>query len=303
MKEIKEALHNICSKTNGKVAFNISMARLSTIRIGGEALALLEPGSVDALSEMRDLLEKKGIENIVIGAGSNILFPDGRIDTAIIKLSSGTFANISVDGQVVQVGAGVRLSRLISECANHGLSGVEGLVGIPGTVGGAVIRNASNKVSIGDVLTKVQMLSPDGKISWVDVAEMDFSYRRSNAADMGIVLGAEFSLAGDSPEEIRNRTMDFMSLKMSRQPLDKKTLGCIFKNPGSGELSCGKLIATAGLKGLKVGGAVISSKHANFIVNEDGALAQDVTNIIDEVKTTIYDKFSIKLEPEIKIVC
>ncbi len=302
MIQCKKKLQDICARDVSKIGFEVPLAPLSSIRIGGQVTSLIEPGSLGVLKDVVCLLKEEGLEGIPIGAGSNLLFPDGQLDAVLIKLSSGIFTDISIEGNVVRTGAGTLLSSLISKCAKNGLSGVEGLVGIPGTVGGAIIMNASSKAAVSDLLAKVHMLSPEGKALWVDAGEIDFSYRRSSARDMGIVLGAEFCLEPDSPENIRKRTKGFMLEKMSKQPLDKKTIGCIFKNPGSGVESCGRMIDAAGLKNLKIGGAVVSSKHANFIVNEDGALAQDVVSLMEKVRSIIKEKFSIELKPEIRVV-
>jgi len=169
-------------------------------------------------------------------------------------------------------------------------------------VGGAIIMNASCKYAISDNLSRIHVLRPDGEDVWVNARDIDFSYRSSAAGGLGVILGAEFILKADSPERIRARTKDLMSDKMSKQPLNKRTLGCVFKNPASCDETCGKLIDEADLKNARVGGAVISSKHANFIVNQENASARDVIELMDMVADRVYDKFSVELEPEIRII-
>lgn len=302
MRRFKEELREICSAEGSGIAFDVQLSRLSTMRVGGKAMALAEPSDIITLSGVLSFLSAEGIGNLVLGAGSNLLFPDGELDLVVLRLSRGVFSSVSRVKNTVKCGAGVTMARLLSECSLSGLSGLEGLVGIPATVGGAIIMNASGKTAISDRLKKVRVLYPDGKAEWIGAENIDFSYRHSGLEELGVVLEAEFSLDVEDPAMIKKRLRKFMLEKISKQPLDKRTLGCVFRNPSSSDRSAGMMIDEAGLKNSRVGGAVISGKHANFIVNENNASCGDVLGLMDVVARNIRDRFSVELEPEIRII-
>jgi UDP-N-acetylmuramate dehydrogenase len=228
--------------------------------------------------------------------------PDDGLQAVIIDLGNRIFMRKEFKGKKILSGAGVKLRSLISDCCMRGLSGLEGLVGIPATVGGALVTNASYHAAISDCLESVRVLDERGEVKWTKKELLKFGYRSSSFRKGEIILEAIFSLKEDAPEKLKKRLKANFSEKMERQPLDKKTLGCVFKNPPEGEYTSGELIEMAGLKGASRGDAQVSEKHANFIINNGMATAHDVMMLIDEVKRKVREKFSIGLETEIEIL-
>jgi UDP-N-acetylmuramate dehydrogenase len=225
------------------------------------------------------------------------------MDAVVITLSGGPFREVKFEGGSVTAGAGAELAELISDCCERGLSGLEGLVGVPATVGGAIMTNAGYLSTISDRLVRVDCLDNSGNVISIDKGDIDFGYRRCSLGKDWIVVGAVFCLEeGTSPRVLKEKVKEYFLDKMSRQPLEKKTLGCVFKNPGNDSRKSAELIDMAGMKGERSGGAEVSGKHANFIVNTGDANAADMVCLVEEVKRKVMEKFSIELEPEIEIL-
>ncbi|MFH1395376.1 MAG: UDP-N-acetylmuramate dehydrogenase [Candidatus Omnitrophota bacterium] len=300
--KIKKELKNICESGGGRVLFDFPLSTCNTIGVGGKAAAWCTPVDVKTLQRIKLFLDSVNVPVMVIGNGSNILISDKGIDTVVLKLEGDFFECIRIKKSVVRAGAGTHLRRLIAHSCLNGLSGLEGLVGIPATIGGALKINASHISAISENLLKVLILNSRGKFEWLKKEEIDFGYRYSSFKKQDIIVQADFDFKKAPVLEIKNKMKEYFSLKMRTQPLGAKTLGCIFKNPLASKYTSGQLIDKAGKKGFQCGNAKISEKHANFIINTGQATASDISNLIQNVKYDIEKKFSVTLEPEIEIL-
>jgi UDP-N-acetylmuramate dehydrogenase len=234
-----------------------------------------------------------------LGSGSNVLVRDEGVSGAVVQLVSDSFGEISIEGSSVRVGAGAQLSRLISESVKAELAGLETLSGIPGTVGGAVRGNAGGRAGdIGQFVESITVINVKGEIATRNGDELWFGYRESNIDEL-MILEASLKLQQGDSEEITRRMRKLWIMKKATQPLSFQSAGCIFKNPRG--LSAGALIEQAGLKGIRVGEAEISDRHANFIVTNPGAKSDDVVRLIDLIRSKVSEQFGVDLELEIKI--
>jgi len=279
------------------------LSKLTTFRIGGPARELLRPGSAGELRRALVGLRRKAARVLVIGAGSNILAADGGVNAAVIKLDAAGFCKIGQKRNIVVSGPGVSAARLLDYCAQKGLSGLEFMAGIPGTVGGALAMNAGvsldgKKFAIGDLVESAEVMDYNGNLKTIKKDKLKFSYRRSNLS-RHVILSASFKLAPADSKAIRGRIAELIARRKATQDYGKPNAGCIFKNPPAG--SAGKLIDSCGLKGRSAGGAVVSSRHANFILNSGNASSRDVLALISLIRKEVKKKFNTTLETEIKI--
>lgn len=295
-----DRLIEICEASGSRVMFDEDLSSHSTIAIGGKTKVWFEPSSIESLREAMFLLRSSDITPAIIGNGSNVLMPDRGLEAAI-NLNNGFFVKKEFEGRKVLAGAGVNLSGLISDCCQKGLSGLEGLVGIPATVGGALVTNASYRSVIGDFLESVRVLDEKGTAKWIKKEDVGFDYRSSSFKRGEVIVEAVFNLTEMSPEDLKQKLKANFCEKKHGQPLTEKTLGCIFKNPENCEHKSGELIEMSGMKGAQKGDAQVSEMHANFIVNRGNATASDVLSLIEEIKKKVNEKFKIKLELEIEI--
>ena len=273
----------------------------TTFKIGGPAELYAMPRDPDQIRDCMALCSSTGTLYFVLGAGSNLLVSDDGFDGVIISLTEG-LAGISVDGCELTCQAGVLLKDASETACAHGLSGLEFACGIPGTVGGACFMNAGAYGGcIADVLKEVTVLTGDGRFETLPVGELDLGYRHSRIADdVMIVVSATFALTPGDPAEIRARMDDLTEQRTSKQPLELPSAGSTFKRPEG--YFAGKLISDAGLKGFQLGGAAVSSKHAGFVVNVDGATAADVCALIERVQDEVERQFGVRLEPEVRML-
>ncbi len=275
------------------------LAPFTWLKLGGPAQYLISPRTVDELVEVVRCCHDLQVPIRILGGGSNILVRDEGVSGAVVRLSGEAFARIEIDGCRVTAGAGALLSNLISQTVKADLAGLDTLVGIPGTVGGALRGNAGGRSGdIGQHVSSVRVLTPLGELLVRHEDELSFAYRHSNLSEMTI-LDATFDLIPDSPEEINRRMRKIWIMKKATQPLTFQSAGCIFKNPRG--MSAGLLIDQAGLKGTRVGNAEISDRHANFIVAHPTASAQDVLRLIDLARSKVNEQFAVDLELEIQI--
>lgn len=277
-----------------KTVNNALIRDITSYKLSGKVKKLLFPSNIE---ELRDLL-KNTLKYKIVGFGTNLIISE-NYDGVIIKLSD--LNEVSFDENIVRVGCGYSLSKLSMECAKRGLSGLEFACGIPGSIGGAVYMNAgAYGKSISDVLTRVWVL--DGSlIKELNVNELDFDYRDSIFKKKNyVVLEAEFILNYKNSDLILNEIKGIMAMRSEKQPLDLPSAGSVFRNPEG--YSAGRLVEKAGLKGMMVGDAEVSMKHANFIVNKGEASAEDVIELISEIKKIIKDKYDVLLETEQEIV-
>jgi len=267
--------------------------------LGGPADYFIRPETTDQLREVVERCNENKIRIYVMGFGSNLLIGDDGLRGAVIKLEAEQFAKIKYDAQEVTAWAGAELSKLVLTCVEKGLSGIEALTGIPGSVGGAVKMNAGgNFGDFGSAVKSVTLMDSTGNIFEKSKPELVFDYRQTNITAK-FVLNARLKLNTADPEQIMRTVKEIWIYKKNNQPLNTKNSGCIFKNPPGA--SAGALIDRAGLKGLQIGGAVISDKHANFIIAEKGCSSRDVTRLIEAIKQRVKEQFDIELELEIEI--
>jgi UDP-N-acetylmuramate dehydrogenase len=272
------------------------MAKHTTFRVGGPARFFLSPTCVDELCGVLNICRAEGLDPLFLGGGSNLLVSDEGVSAPVVHF--GKLKGVEFAGGVVRAGAGVPTAKLVALCVAHGLSGIEALAGIPGTVGGAVVMNAGGKYgNIGDFVRSVTVVHGSGtKI--LTGSQLKFEYRHTNLRSKAVV-GIELGLEKAMPAAIRERLRKILAEKRQTQPLSAWSAGCVFKNPPKD--SAGRLIDGCGLKGRRVGGAVVSMLHANFILNEGAASASDILALIEIVRNEVKTRFRVRLEPEIEI--
>lgn len=282
------------------VETNYPLAKRTWYGLGGPADFFIRPHTIEQLAQVNRRCNENGIRICVMGFGSNLLISDEGVRGAVIKLDAEAFTNVHFDGREVTAWAGAELSKLVLTCVEKGLSGVEALTGIPGSIGGAVRMNAGgNFGDFGSVVESVTLMDKAGKVFEKSKPELVFDYRKTNITAK-FILNARLKLNAADPEQVMRTVKEIWICKKNSQPLNTKNAGCIFKNP-SGGTSAGALIDRAGLKGLRIGGAVVSEKHANFIIAEDGCTSRDVSKLIETVKQRVKEQFDIELELEIEI--
>ncbi len=282
----------------GRIALGEPMGKYTSFRIGGPADYYLEPSDKDDVVRIITYLQEQNIPFMMVGKGSNLLVSDEGIRGAVINVESG-LGSIRAEGNRIYVDAGVTLVRFVDFCIQRGLKGVEMLAGIPGTIGGAIVMNAgAYGGEISDFLVEVEMLRK-GAVERMKKEELGFSYRRSDLRG-GIVLTASFDLPAGDKAEIMGIRRDLILKRNRAQPVNMPNSGSMFKNPPG--TFAAQLIEGAGLKGTRRGGAQISEKHANFIVNHGNAKARDVLELINLAREKVYEKFKVSLELEVKLI-
>ncbi len=297
---MKKELISALAGINGVRLFeNEPMSKHTTFKIGGPAKLFIEIFSSDAVIEAVRLLKSFEISPVIIGNGSNLLFPDEPFDGVVLKLSCN---EISLSQNTIRAEAGAFISAVSAFALKNSLSGLEFAQGIPGSVGGALVMNAGAYGSeISDCLVKSTYLSGD-KLITLPGSEHEFSYRNSfYKKNPGLlILSAEFKLTPANQEKISAKMKDFASRRREKQPLDLPNAGSIFKRP-EGHFA-GALIEQCNLKGFSIGGAEVSPKHAGFIVNRGGATASDVKHLISHIQETVLRETGVSLECEICIL-
>jgi UDP-N-acetylmuramate dehydrogenase len=281
------------------VTENAPLAPLTWYRIGGPARWLVRPRSLEELSDAVRRCSDHGIEMFVLGLGANLLVSDAGVGGAVFRLDADYWRTVRQQGTALEVGAGADLQKLVLRTVRAGLSGIECLAGIPGTLGGGVRMNAGGKFGdIGAVITRVTVMDAQGNCFDRFKDDLVFDYRQTNIV-APFILSATLDLDEEDPERMMRRTKEIWMYKKNTQPLNTKNCGCIFKNPRG--LSAGALIDQAGLKGMTVGNAQVSTKHANFIVAHPGCSAEDVVKLIRIVREKVYEKHQVELESEVRM--
>ena len=286
----------------GRVEANVSLSKYTTYKVGGTALALVYPKSVKKLVSLIKLLTGSKTKYKVIGNGSNLLFSDKNFDGVIIRLTELTDIEF-LSYNKIRVEAGYSLPKLSLLVAKKGLAGLEFASGIPGTVGGAIFMNAgAYKSDMGYIVQSVRVLTPDCKIITFENREMDFHYRSSflQKHPEYICLDAVIKLKKGDKELLDEVIKERRARRIESQPLEYPSAGSVFRNP-EGNFA-GKLIEDLGLKGYRIGGAMVSEKHANFIINYDHATSADIKNLIDYVHDRVMDEYNIDLKIEQEFV-
>ncbi len=277
------------------------MCNHTTFKIGGPADYLIFPADMEELKGIFELIREYEIPFNVMGNGSNILVLDKGIPGAVIKFNS-PMSSIRREGNKLIAGAGASLKALSEYAAECSLTGMEFAIGIPGSVGGAVFMNAgAYDGEMKFITTEVSAVSPDGDITTYSADELEFGYRHSVFQDNGqAICEVTVTLEPGNAAEIKEKMDGFTQRRESKQPLEMPSAGSTFKRPAG--YFAGTLIEETGLKGLRVGGAQISEKHAGFVVNAGGATAEDVLGLIKEVQDRVYQKNGVKLFPEVRII-
>lgn len=280
---------------------NAPMKGRTTFRIGGPAQYLALPSSAEQISRLLLFARNAGLPVTLLGNCSNVLVRDGGIDGLVLQLGSN-FSKASVTGNEVEAEAGILMSTLAQVCTRAGLAGFEFASGIPGSLGGGVYMNAgAYNGEIGSIVKSVTLINEHLELVTLSREEMGFAYRHTALSGRDVaVVSAVLSLSPDNPQDIAARVADFTHRRRERQPLNYPSAGSVFKRPEGAFAAA--LIDTAGLKGVSVGGAQVSCKHAGFFVNTGGATAADVLALIKLVQNTVYEKSGFRLEPEIKII-
>lgn len=275
------------------------LARHTWLHLGGPAEYFAEPRDVDELRALVVRCAQEAVPVRVLGGGSNILVRDEGVPGVVVSASAPALAQIEVRRDTVVAGGGAKLGHVISTSVREGLGGLETLVGIPGTIGGALHGNAGGHGGdIGQRTYRATVMTRTGDILERERDEMVFGYRTSSLDEL-VILSAQFQLEEGDPLELTRRMQKQWIVKKANQPLSHQSAGCIFKNPRG--MSAGMLIDQVGLKGTRIGGAEVSERHANFIVADESATAQDVLRLIDLVRSRVDERLGVELELEIEI--
>ena len=291
----------------GLVKPHEALAGHTSFKIGGPADIWAEPQNSMQLKKLLLYAAKNKMAFFVIGGGTNLLVSDEGFRGIVIHLGATFFKKFTVRGTSVKVGAGFNVPALVRMCCEKGLGGIESLIGIPGTVGGAIRMNAGGWNSpiyknIGELVASLKVMDHDGNIRNIRKDALKFGYRNSNL-DRYIILEAVLDLYKEDTKALRSRCSQFLTIKRRKQALDLPSAGCVFKNPEESQFTCGQMIDMLGLKGKKIGGAEISDRHANFIVNKTRkAHCQDVMSLIEFIREKIKESYHMPLELEIKIL-
>ncbi|MFV1975069.1 MAG: UDP-N-acetylmuramate dehydrogenase [Candidatus Scalindua sp.] len=279
--------------------YDVPLQKYTSFRTGGAAEIFVEPLGTSELKKVLQFCKDEQKKVFVFGKGTNLLVGDNGVKGVVIHLGGINFKNVERDGRYVLSGAGVSLSKLIRTVALSGFGGLEILAGIPGTVGGAVMMNAGGKYGvISDTISSLTTMTFDGSIIKHMHGDVEFEYRGCNLSKQ-IVIEVEFHLNESKIEVVLEKMDEIYNEKQEKQPLGTLNAGSIFKN--TPQYKAAELIDKANLKGLKVGGAIVSEKHANFIVNTGNATSTDILELIKIIKKTIKQKYNVSLEEEIHI--
>lgn len=285
-----------------KVKYNEKMSKYTTMRVGGPCDCIVFPDEISKIKEVIDFCKNENITFFVIGNGSNLLVKDEGIHGVVIKLGH-RFSKIELDGEYILAYAGATMPALSQLAKKNSLKGLEFACGIPGTIGGGVKMNAGAYGSqISDILYEVTYMDEKEKIKTIKNKDCSFGYRKSifTINPNYVILSAKFKLERGNIDEIENKMKENSLARKAKQPLEYPNFGSVFKRPEG--YFVGKLVDDAGLRGYKIGGAQVSTKHTGFIVNVDNATCKDVLDLIGYVQTTVYNKFNVKLTPEVIII-
>lgn len=285
-----------------KIKYNEKMSKYTTMRVGGPCDCIVFPDEISKIKEVIDFCKNENITFFVIGNGSNLLVKDEGIHGVVIKLGH-RFGKIEIDGEYILAYAGATMPALSQLAKKNSLKGLEFACGIPGTIGGGVKMNAGAYGSqISDILYEVTYMDEKEEIKTIKNKECSFGYRKSifTINPNYVILSAKFKLERGNIDEIENKMKENSLARKTKQPLEYPNFGSVFKRPEG--YFVGKLVDDAGLRGYKIGGAQVSTKHTGFIVNVDNATCKDVLDLIGYVQTTVYNKFNVKLTPEVIII-
>ncbi len=298
---VKEIVQDLKKMNIGKILEDVLLKDYTSYKVGGICKIMIFPKDISALVKLIKYLNKTEIKYMVLGNGTNVLFSDQVYDGVIIKLNE--FTKIEARGNNIICGAGCQLMKIASMCCRKGYSGLEFATGIPGTIGGAVYMNAgAYKSDMGYVVKRVKVLTPDYRVITMVNSELDFHYRTSffKTHKNYICLEATIMLKKGNKEEIDELVKNRCERRLESQPLEYPSAGSVFRNPTND--FAGRLIEELGFKGLIKGGAMVSQKHANFVINYKDATANDIKTLIDFLKEQVKEKFDVDLKVEQEFV-
>lgn len=291
--DLKKILGDDCRK-------NEPMSAHCSFKTGGNAAVFAEPSSEGQLAELVCTIKKVGVPYFVIGRGSNLLVPDDGYDGVIINIGK-KMSDIKISGCKIYAEAGASLAAVAAAALGESLEGMEFASGIPGSVGGAVYMNAgAYGGEMKDIVISSRYVAADGSICEISGAKHDFGYRKSVFCNGGIIVSSVLQLTRGNSDAIKAKMTELNAKRREKQPLEYPSAGSTFKRPEG--YFAGKLIQDSGLAGFSVGGAAVSEKHCGFVINKGGATSADILAVIDFVRSTVYDKFGVMLEPEVKIL-
>jgi len=284
----------------GRVLFDAPMRQFTSMKVGGPADSLLFPKDVDELRRAVRYARRKRIPLLILGNGTNLIVRDKGVRGWVISLAQ-EMKKIVVDGEMVEAEAGLLLQRLVQFSVRKGLTGLEPFFGIPGTVGGGLAMNAGAwGAELKDILLSMTLMKEDGEVVERPRSKLRFSYRGLLIPPSWIILKGRFRLKKGEKKEILERVKSYSEMRKKKQPLDYASAGSIFKNPKEGP--AGKWIEEVGLKGFRIGQAMISDRHANFIINLGKAKAEEVICLMEIIEAKVYQEKGISLEREVKVV-
>ena len=295
-------MQKYCDENSVEYSINEPLSKHTSFKIGGDAAIFISPSSPRQIADLIGLATSNDVRYIFLGKGSNVLFRDSGYDGAIINIGKNLSKISLIDDSTIYCEAGMPLSKLCLFAMENSLTGLEFAYGIPGSVGGAAYMNAgAYGGEMKDALVQVRYIDENGNVKTAENDELDFSYRHSLFTDSGkCILGCTFKLDPGDKSEIKSKMDDFIHRRQTKQPLDFPSGGSTFKRPEGAYASA--LIDQCGLKGMRVGGAMVSKKHAGFVINYNNATCQDVLDLVEKVKRIVKDKTGFTLECEIKII-
>ncbi|WP_027177333.1 UDP-N-acetylmuramate dehydrogenase [Maridesulfovibrio hydrothermalis] len=280
-----------------------SMAKLTSLGIGGTARALARVRDEAGLDELARFIEKEGTGLIALGEGSNILADDGELNFAFVQIDRPDKSEAVISGQTVRAPADMRLPKLLAHLIHAGLGGMEGLAGIPGSIGGSVAMNAgSYGTDMAASVKRLKLWTPTKGLFWKNAADMEWGYRHFSPLtdEFTLVWEAEFELSRSTENVVMEKIKETFSKKKASQPVLQKTAGCVFKNPEGH--SAGKLLDDAGFKGKNLGNMSFSEMHANFLINKGGGNGTDALELMSLAANAVAEKFGVTLMPEVIIL-
>ncbi len=283
----------------GCVKEKVPLADRTWFKLGGPAQFFAEPKSVDELQAVIERSRDEQLHVRMLGGGSNVLVRDEGVAGIVISLTGPAFSSITTSGNVVTVGGGAQLANVITATVGAGLAGLETLVGIPGSIGGALHGNAGTQAGdIGQWTNRATVMTRSGELITRERNDLVFAYRQSSLDEL-VIIDAHFELEEENPDDVTKRMQKQWIFKKANLPMAHENTGCIFRNPRG--MSAGMLIDQAGLKGETVGGAEVSQRHANFIIAHPKATTRDVLKLIDVVRSRVAERMGVELETEIEI--
>ena len=275
------------------------LAMHTWFQLGGPAEHFAEPENTEQLIALIKRCREEDAPVRLLGRGSNVLVPDEGVPGMVIRLSENAFCEVKIEGQTITAGGGAKLGHVVTTSVHRGLAGLEDMVAIPGTLGGALHGNAGiHGTDIGQWTAQATVITHTGEVLTRHRDDLEFAYRRSSLDELAI-LDVTLELDEEDPQELARRMQKQWIVRKATQPMGHQCAGCVFKNPRG--MRAGELVEQAGLKGTRIGGAVVSDRHANFIIAEPECTANDVLRLIELIRSQVHERLGVELEPELDL--